>query len=199
MQDKHLKFCGLLVLVGIGLLLTFAQAGATVPKPRTTQTQQTTGSHRWKYIVIHHSATRQGNGKLFDRYHKKRGMKNGLAYHFVINNGTSSRSDGELEIGNRWKKQLDGGHCRQNWINRQGIGICLVGNLSKQRITRKQSQTLLKLCKLLMERYHIPSTNVLGHGEVRGEHSQCPGKRFSLKNFRKSLVQYQRLKKDFVP
>ena len=46
---------------------------------------------RWRYIVVHHSETREGNARAFDYYHRHvRGMENGLAYHFVIGNGTSS-------------------------------------------------------------------------------------------------------------
>ena len=44
--------------------------------------------------------------------HKARGMKNGLAYHFVISNGSRKAYDGEVYIGNRWKAQLDGGHVK---------------------------------------------------------------------------------------
>ena len=58
---------------------------------------------RWRYIVVHNSGTRQGNARAFDYYHRNvRHMVNGLAYHFVVGNGTSS-GDGEIEIGNREK------------------------------------------------------------------------------------------------
>ena len=47
---------------------------------------------RWQYIVVHNSGTRQGNARVFDYYHRHvRQMRNGLAYHFVIGNGTSTR------------------------------------------------------------------------------------------------------------
>jgi len=64
----------------------------------------------WKYIVIHHSASASGCAAEFDRYHReKRGWENGLGYHFVIGNG-SGAGDGQIEIGNRWVKQIDGAH-----------------------------------------------------------------------------------------
>ncbi len=64
---------------------------------------------RWKYIIVHNSGTRQGNAHVFDVYHRRvRKMVNGLAYHFVIGNGSSS-GNGEIEIGNRWTKQINGG------------------------------------------------------------------------------------------
>ena len=60
---------------------------------------------KWKGIVIHHSGTKMGSAKGMDRVHREeRKMANGLAYHFVIGNGRGMK-DGEVYIGNRWKKQ----------------------------------------------------------------------------------------------
>src|SRR5438045_7677727 len=45
---------------------------------------------KWKYIVIHHSASPNASVKGMDYYHRvERHMENGLAYHFVIGNGHS--------------------------------------------------------------------------------------------------------------
>lgn len=137
----------------------------------------------WKYIVIHHSATKRGNAKMFERYHRGRGMQNGLAYHFVIDNGTCDRYDGQLEIGYRWKKQLPGGHCRQSWVNEAGIGICLVGNFNKTRPTWRQMRTLVNLVQELRKKHNIPVKNVVGHGKIKGEKSQCPGRYFPWGDF----------------
>lgn len=137
----------------------------------------------WKYIVVHHSATKRGNAKMFEKYHKAKGMENGLAYHFVINNGTCDRYDGQLEIGNRWKKQLPGGHSRQAWVNEAGIGICLVGDFNKARPTWRQMRTLINLVQELRKKYNIPIKNVVGHGRIKGEKSQCPGRYFPWSDF----------------
>ena len=68
---------------------------------------------KWERIVIHHSATPVDDAMNMDRVHKARGMKNGLAYHFVISNGSRKAYDGEIVMGNRWKNQLDGGHMKK--------------------------------------------------------------------------------------
>ena len=60
--------------------------------------------------MIHHSATPVDDAMNMHRVHKARGMKNGLAYRFVISNGSRKAYDGEVFIGDRWKSQLDGGH-----------------------------------------------------------------------------------------
>ena len=57
---------------------------------------------KWQRIVVHHSAIKYGNVKKYDAAHRRRGMQNGLAYHFLIGNGIDA-GDGEIEIGPRWQ------------------------------------------------------------------------------------------------
>jgi len=141
---------------------------------------------KWQYIVIHHSATPVGNAAIFDRCHRNRRMKYGLAYHFVIGNGTRS-GDGEIEVGGRWTGQLHGGHCG-NWrMNQIGIGICLVGNFEKTYPTRKQMESLVYLLKYLIKRYNVPKRRVIGHRNVRGGDTKCPGRNVSLTLLRRKL------------
>lgn len=136
---------------------------------------------RWKYIVGHHSATKYGNAEIYDRNHLRRGMSNGLAYHFVIGNGIDS-GDGEIEIGPRWKKQLEGGHVRKREVNLTGIGICLVGNFEEIHPSRKQMASFTALVDhlggdVLKSRYKFAV-----HKEVDRNHTVCPGKNFPLKS-----------------
>jgi N-acetyl-anhydromuramyl-L-alanine amidase AmpD len=114
-------------------------------------------------------------------------MKNGLAYHFVINNGTSGRRDGQVEVGYRWKQQLAGGHAKQRWLNNCAIGICLIGNFNKQYITKKQFEELVKLVNKLRKTYNIPMRNIRGHGDFGGERTVCPGKKFPMRKLKKRL------------
>lgn len=141
----------------------------------------------WEWIIIHHSATRVGSAEVFDAAHRARGMINGLAYHFVIDNGTEGKPDGFIETGPRWIKQMHGGHCRQAYINESGIGICLVGNFSVDQPTSKQLDSLVLLIHGLQDQFHIPDDHVLGHGEVIGEFSECPGSQFPWDEFHKRL------------
>ncbi len=168
-----------LVAVATGMsLLQWPAAAAEAPAP----------ARAWKFIVIHHSATRVGNAEAFDAAHRARGMINGLAYHFVIDNGSDGMPDGHIETGERWKTQLHGGHCRQAYINETGIGICLVGNFSESQPTAKQLDALALLIRGLQEQFNIPDDNVLGHGEVIGEFSECPGREFPWEALKKRLV-----------
>lgn len=145
-----------------------ARAAEEIPAP----------ARSWKYIVIHHSATAFGSASVFDAHHRARGMVNGLAYHFVINNGTNGTSDGQIESGARWVKQLHGGHCKQDDINNQGIGICLVGDFTEDQPTTEQLQALRLLIDGLQHQFGITDDNIVGHGQILGEYSQCPGRSF---------------------
>ena len=133
---------------------------------------------KWEFIIIHHSATSVGSAEIFDAAHRARGMINGLAYDFVIDNGSEGMPDGFIETGSRWVKQMPGGHCRQANINEHGIGICLVGDFTKGPPTEKQMASLALLIRGLQEQFHIADENIMGHGEVVGEFSKCPGDEF---------------------
>ena len=67
--------------------------------PLTTINRPRVNATKWKNIIAHHSATGNGNAKIFDAAHRRRGMENGLAYHFVICNGTNGCADGKVEVG----------------------------------------------------------------------------------------------------
>jgi hypothetical protein len=137
---------------------------------------------RWKYIVVHNSGTRQGNAKVFDYYHlHTRHMPNGLAYHFVIGNGTSTR-DGQIEIGNRWRRQINGGHVHSDYLNNIAIGICLVGDYNRDVPTRAQYAALDELITYLRKRVGRVDRRlsiVKAHREINPVPTDCPGNRFS--------------------
>ena len=155
---------------------------------RGAESARSNNKPRWRYIVIHHSATRKGNAHIMDRYHKKRmHMKNGLAYHFVIDNGTCGRKDGQVERGRRWKNQLSGGHVKQGWLNNCGIGICLVGNFDRSYVTKKQFESLVKLVDKLRKTYSIPLSCIKGHKDFNGERTVCPGKKFPMAKLKRRL------------
>ncbi|OGW81917.1 MAG: hypothetical protein A3C47_03495 [Omnitrophica bacterium RIFCSPHIGHO2_02_FULL_51_18] len=126
-------------------------------------------SSDWRTLTVHHSATTQGSARLFDRDHHRRRM-GGLFYHFVIGNGTNT-GDGEIEVGWRWKKQVKAS--RPN-----DIQICLVGNFDKEYVSKAQFNGLADLMGVLKEQYSIPLSAIRKHGDIRGKHTNCPGKHF---------------------
>lgn len=144
-------------------------------------------SGKWKRIVIHHSATPTDDAMNMHRVHKARGMKNGLAYHFVISNGSRKASDGEIFMGGRWKDQIDGGHMKSLTYNRTSIGICLIGNFELRAPTTQQMNSLEGLCEYLMKRCGIRVDQVTTHKILHRNHTKCPGKYFSLPSLVKRI------------
>lgn len=144
-------------------------------------------SRKWKYIVLHHSATDYGSALSFNRAHLKRGFWNGLGYHFVIDNGTMEKQDGQIEVSPRWIKQQDGAHCKAGNMNEKGIGICVVGDFTDKGITRKQMESLVFLINKLSDFYRISPRNVIGHSDAPGASTECPGRNFPWNELRRRL------------
>ena len=132
---------------------------------------------RWRYIVVHHSATKEGTARGMDLYHRRRGMENGLAYHFVIGNGRGT-GDGVIEVGNRWKRQIKGGHLASERLNDISIGICLVGNFNNTRPTPAQMRSLRALVQYVMMRSRTGVGSVKLHKQINTKPTECPGRQF---------------------
>ena len=138
---------------------------------------------KWTAIVIHHSATENGNAAIFDRMHREENHWEGVGYDFVIGNGSNS-GDGQVEVTFRWRRQMAGAHCGgtpDNWANEDAVGICLVGNFNYRTPSERQMQSLLKLVRFLKTRYAISIDKIYGHGDTPGARvTDCPGKRFPM-------------------
>ena len=139
--------------------------------------------NRWRYTVVHNSGTRQGSAKAFEHYHRNvRKMQNGLAYHFVIGNGTST-GDGAIEIGDRWRRQINGGHVHSDYLNNIALGICLVGDYNRDVPTKRQLEALDELIRYLRKRVGNvdgKQSIVKAHREINPPRwpTDCPGDRF---------------------
>jgi hypothetical protein len=145
---------------------------------------------RWQFIVVHNSGTRQGNARVFDYYHRHvRRMQNGLAYHFVIGNGTST-GNGQIEVGDRWRRQINGGHVHSDYLNNISLGICLVGDFNRGQPTRAQLDSCEELIRYLRERCGKTdrgSIPVRPHREMNPPRwpTDCPGDDFPYSWFRR--------------
>ena len=148
-------------------------------KVRAANASISVKADNWKRIIAHHSAIKYGNAKVYDRAHRKRGMENGLAYHFVIGNGIDS-GDGEIEIGPRWTRQLPGGHVKNHNVNLISIGICLVGNFEATHPSKKQMAAFTQLVDWLQKDVLKKKTLFAGHKDMKGEQTVCPGRNFPL-------------------
>jgi N-acetyl-anhydromuramyl-L-alanine amidase AmpD len=145
---------------------------------------------RWQFIVVHNSGTRQGNARVFDYYHRHvRRMQNGLAYHFVIGNGTST-GNGQIEVGDRWRRQINGGHVHSDYLNNISLGICLVGDFNRGQPTRAQLDACEELIRYLRERCGKTDRGAIPvrpHREMNPPRwpTDCPGDDFPYSWFRR--------------
>ena len=145
---------------------------------------------RWRYIVVHNSGTRQGSASAFEHYHRNvRRMSNGLAYHFVIGNGTSTKQ-GAIEIGNRWHRQIQGGHVHSDYLNNIAIGVCLVGDFNNSTPGKGQLASLKELVDYLRARVgkiHGQPAAVRAHKDINPPQwpTDCPGGEFPYSWFTK--------------
>ena len=149
-----------------GITLQSVQRGVS-REARLFSTEQP--SQQWKAIVIHDTGRPAGSARTLDRRHRQQGRE-GLGYHFVINNGHNSenRDDGTIEVGYRWQHQNAGHYFAPSpdadWFHNNAIGITLVGDADHQSgrasLTRAQLEELVWLVQTLQQRYDIPADQV---------------------------------------
>lgn len=185
----------LLLFAAIGLLTCALIWVASRPHPpeggpldwSAIAPPETTALHPWRWLVIHHSASRAGDARTFDGEHLGRGW-DGIGYHFVIGNG-SPLPLGYVEATYRWRLQSHGAHAgpgpEQAPYNQDGLGICLVGNFADAPLDPFQERRLVDLCVQLI--HHVPTLSVnhiIGHRDVPGKATACPGRNVDLERIR---------------
>lgn len=145
-------------------------------------TRQAVEPGRWTAIVIHHSGTPAESPESLDAMHRSASLA-GLGYHFVIGNGRRM-GDGEVHLGYRWLDQLPGAHVAGPsgpGLNRESIGICLVGDGDRREFTPMQMARLIELVNLLAGELGIESSRVFLHRDVA--ETTSPGRLFPVEGF----------------
>jgi len=137
---------------------------------------------RWRYIVLHHTATDEGGLEAIDAEHRRRKDREGnpwlgIGYHFLIGNGRGM-ADGLVQPTFRWKQQLHGAHAGNRSYNEEGIGICLVGNFDSYPPTPRQIAAARELVRMLSARFDIEPQNIVCHQDVGA--TRCPGAKFPV-------------------
>ena len=120
-------------------------------------------------IIIHCSAVKPDQTSSrdeIDEWHKERGWKYGIGYHYVI------RRDGTIERGRA--EEMVGAHCVGH--NSHSIGVCYEGGLDirgrpADTRTEAQRRTLRKLLEQLHRAY--PRALIVGHHDLNPQ-KDCP-------------------------
>ncbi len=195
-QVPHERGTRRMVVVGMLALLALL-AWAAVRSPARVEDQlrwsdiappEATPIHPWRWIVIHHSASRRGDSQEIDHEHQAIRGWDGIGYDFVIGNGTDMPL-GRIDATFRWRLQTRGAHAgpgpEQAIYNQDGIGICLIGNFETGPVDAFQEHRLVELCAQLI--HHIPTLSVsriIGHRDVPGKITVCPGANLDLERIR---------------
>ena len=178
----------LLLSVAIGLTsftcYMFCTGGEPIDAAAADAGIQAPRNPAFTSIVLHHSATHGGSAAAFERNHRTR--LGGLAYHFIIGNG-SGTPDGVVEVGYRWRDQIPGPHTKNQEVNLESIAICLVGDLETGAPSKKQMAALLDLLEKLCREGRIPAERIRSHREVDNE-TLCPGRGLPIQGIREAVA-----------
>lgn len=129
-----------------------------------------------KYLILHHTAAEEKSAQQVKNVHLQRGWRD-VGYNYII------EKDGRVVPGR--PPTIPGAHCRADGMNFKSLGIAVIGNMENRRPTEAQTRSLKGLITSLTEEHEIPRENILGHKEVKGAATLCPGKHFPLKEVKK--------------
>lgn len=117
-----------------------------------------------KYLVIHHSATNSGDAFSFARYHVNNHDWPGIGYHYVI------LEDGTVQ----WTNNIEVTSYHVKEHNSYSVGICIVGNFTKDVLNTKQKEAVKELVGSLMAQLNLSIERIVGHSEINHGATQCP-------------------------
>ncbi len=138
----------------------------------------------WRYLMLHHSLTADSDRVSWGairRYHTKTLGWRDVGYHAGV------EQVGECDetlLGRPWTKV--GAHCRQEGMNRQAFGLCLVGNFDELPPPPTQWVAAVRLARMLIGLFDIPTETIIGHRDFAPK--SCPGHAFDLDEFRAEKV-----------
>lgn len=121
-------------------------------------------------IILHCSASRWGDSKAIDSWHKARNWVC-IGYHWVILNSfrhsdmvAHPELDGKIEPGRAEQEQ--GAHCLAKGMNAHSIGVCLVGLPGwGDYPTKKQMDALMHVLAIKCKLYNIKPDHVYQHSD----------------------------------
>jgi len=131
-----------------------------------------------KFVIIHYTGM-QSEIESIERLKKPRHK---VSCHYLINrNGEIIQMVKDRNIAwhagkSRWKKFIN--------LNESSLGIELVNKghqFGYQNFSKKQIDSLIKLCKYLKKKYSIKRENFLGHSDISPIRKIDPGEKFPWK------------------
>jgi len=156
-----------------------------------------------EYIVVHHSATpTTWSVEDIRRLHVDENGWKDIGYHWVVHlneEGTRAitsqgRPQNEDEHLEPWEY---GAHCRGN--NYRSLGICTVGNWSKEEMNpRIRTELIATLVRLCLDLKLSPEQAIRGHNEMPNTSTECPGTKVSMVRLRRDVGAYLEIVKSVM-
>lgn len=133
----------------------------------------------WTHIIVHHTGAEERDAAQVRRYHLSLGWRD-VGYHFIIERNGTVVPGRNLET--------TGAHCSAGGMNTRGIGVAVLGNLDNHPPLPPQHESLVQLLRRLIESRAVPPANLLGHREVPGAATTCPGRFLEMRQLRSLLL-----------
>ena len=130
-----------------------------------------------EYVVIHHIASRQGSVNDICNVHFGEHKWSTIGYHYYV------RKDGsiiQLKPDNEVAPHA-------LYFNNTCVAICLEGNFSDEFIEDTQKEALIYITDKMLKKYNLTADNIKGHGELKGNNTECPGTKLNIEEIRKCL------------
>ncbi len=140
---------------------------------------------RWRYIVVHHTASDHGNLEYYRNLHMEEHGWPDIAYHFLINNGSYNTTVGQIEQSDLWVRRDINYSTKVSWINYFAVAVVMVGNFEEHEVPGPQREALVNLLTRLAREYEIPPERIVGHREIWA--TACPGKYLNMVEIRESV------------
>ena len=132
---------------------------------------------RFRWIVVHHTASDYGNYDSIKTIHKKKHKWVDAGYHLILSNGSTNVPMGFLEATSRYKFLSYSLASKSVKHNILGVHICVVGNFETNPVPNDLRGPLAFCISKLQDMYDIPDERILLHRDV-GQ-TLCPGKNVS--------------------
>ena len=142
-------------------------------------------SNQIKFLIFHYT----GMKKESEAIKKLTSLKSNVSCHYFIkNNGKHLVMVPDLYVAwhagkSKWEKY--------KLLNKYSIGIEISNpghDFGYKQFSKKQIQSLIKLCKILIKKYRIKSKNILGHSDIAPERKKDPGEKFPWKQLAKQRI-----------
>ena len=157
------------------------------PEQRTAIESGLKAGQKPSIAVLHSSGSTSASASALDDNHRRvRGLSDGMAYHFVIGNG-SGIPDGTLLVGKRWTQGQPAEAMTDARLAQDAVAICLIGEFNRDYPTRSQLEALDELLDFLETK--IGPRPVRLHREVENSARNCPGENFPVKALRAGFPQ----------